>query len=81
MEQYNVFRIFTGKNVLRWKRNPVDFRGGIFKGIFLEGQCNGKYPDYALTSADLVTAWLLLSHNAFSRQVVKIMFFLHMYLK
>ncbi|XP_030620416.1 proline-rich receptor-like protein kinase PERK9 [Delphinapterus leucas] len=30
----------AGKNVLRWKRNQVDFHGGIFKSIFLERQCH-----------------------------------------
>ena len=33
----------TGQNVLRWKSNQVDFHGRIFKSIFLEGRCNGKY--------------------------------------
>lgn len=28
--------------MLRWKSNQVDFHGGIFKSIFLEGRCNGR---------------------------------------
>ncbi|GAB5584396.1 hypothetical protein PRBEI_2001822600 [Prionailurus iriomotensis] len=30
----------SGKNVLRWKRHQGYVRGGIFKGIFLEGHRN-----------------------------------------
>lgn len=61
--------VLTGTNVLRWKRRRVYVHGGIFKSIFLQGQRNGEYQKWSLTSADL-RHWCIYSLGKSNRAVL-----------